>query len=108
MSNQQTNDATKEWQVFDPGFDYGTVELRAANVAGVFSAAKIAKLDGTTDVRTANIKGQVGDESFDWSAIDVNGADVRTANLRGQVLGTDGFDWSGVDPQGKTVMKANL
>ena len=77
----------EEWNKFDPGFDHGQVELKAPNIDGVFSAAKIS--DAADLVRVANVEGQVGDESFDWAALDVQGktADVRSANLRGQVRG---------------------
>ena len=31
-----------DWNTFDPGFDHGQVELRPANIDGVFSASKIS------------------------------------------------------------------
>jgi len=98
----------EEWNKFDSGFDHGHVDTREANIDGVFSAAKIS--DAADLVRVANVEGQVGDESFDWASLDVQGktADARSANLRGQVLGSERFDWSTVDPSGETVMKANL
>ena len=98
----------EEWKAFDPGFDHGTVEVRHANIDGVFSASKISDASGL--VRKANIDGQIGDESFDWTSIDLGGrqADLRAANLKGQVLGADNFDWSKVDPNGSFVMKPNL
>ena len=96
-----------DWTAFDPGFDHGEVEVRVANIDGVFSATKISDAKGL--VLAPNVTGQIGSENFDWKKIDPSGlADVRAANLRGQVLGSDGFDWSKVDPSGETVLKANL
>ena len=94
------------WAAFDSGFDHGEIELKTANIDGVFSASKISDAAGL--VLPANITGQIGNESFDWGAIDANGADVRAANLRGQILGDDDFDWSKVDPHGEIVLKPNL
>ena len=34
--------ADPDWNTFDPGFDHGQVELRPANIDGVFSASKIS------------------------------------------------------------------
>ena len=95
-----------EWSDFDPSFDHGEVEVRAANIDGVFSASKISDSAGL--VLAANVVGQIGNESFDWSSLDAHGADVRAAGLRGQILGDDGFDWSKVDPAGEIVLKPNL
>ena len=95
------------WEEFDPGFDHGEVDMRAANIDGVFSASKISNASGL--VKAPNVSGQIGSEDFDWRSLDPHGtADMRMANLRGQVLGSDGFDWSKVDPMGKIVLKANL
>ena len=99
------SDAAK-WAAFDPGFDHGEIELRTANIDGVFSASKISDAAGL--VLPANITGQIGNESFDWGAIDAKGADVRAANLRGQILGDDDFNWSKLDPHGEIVLKPNL
>ena len=86
--------------------NHGEVEVRAANIDGVFSASKISDSAGL--VLAANVVGQIGNESFDWSSLDVHGADVRAAGLRGQILGDDGFDWSKVDPAGEILLKPNL
>lgn len=100
-----------EWASFNPGFDHGEVEVRSANIAGVFTADKIAHLKPEelhgAEVRMANLGGQIGEESFDWSSVDTGGADVRTANCKGQ-LGSERFDWGTVDLGGADVRRANL
>ena len=96
-----------EWAAFDPGFDHGHVELRESNVEGAFRADKLKGVEGA-DVRMANIVGQIGDESFDWSKVDTQGADVRSSNCRGQQLGSANFDWSAVGATAGDVLKANL
>ena len=99
--------ADPDWNTFDPGFDHGQVELRPANIDGVFSASKISDTAAGL-VQAPNVTGQIGSESFDWNALKVSkGVDVRSANLRGQ-LGADNFDWSSVDPEGTMVLKPNL
>ena len=72
-----------DWVAFNPGFDHGDVTVRKSNIDGVFTADKIALLSKEellgTEVRTANLGGQIGEESFDWRAADTGGADVRMA-----------------------------
>lgn len=97
----------EDWKAFDPGFEHGEVEVRRSNVEGTFSAANLRDLQGA-DVREPNTKGgQVGDESFDWSSVDLKGADVRVAAIKGQ-LGGSAFDWDAVDLQGADVRRSNF
>ena len=100
-----------EWTAFNPGFEHGEVDMRESNIEGVFSAEKIKRLpadqlDGA-EVRTSNLGGAIGEESFDWRKADTGGADVRMANCSGQ-LGSESFDWGKVDLQGADVRRANL
>ena len=103
----------QDWVAFNPGFDHGDVTVRKSNIDGVFTADKIALLSKEellgTEVRTANLGGQIGEESFDWRAADTGGADVRMANCKGQ-LGSESFDWGATDPnaRGADVRRANL
>ena len=65
--------ANADWDAFNPGFGHGAVVVRRSNIDGVFSATKIAhlsaqELDGT-QVRTANLVGQISEEPFDWSQV---------------------------------------
>jgi len=97
-----------DWDVFNPGFDHGEVTVRKANIDGVFSADKLRLEDQHTDVRTANLPDNIGEEGFDWQSVDVGGADVRVANCRGGQLGSDSFNWSAVPGSADVVRSANL
>ena len=100
-----------EWAAFNPGFEHGEVEMRKSNIEGVFSAEKIKTLPADqllgTQVRTANLGGSIGEESFDWRKADTGGADVRMANCTGGVCGAGGCRGV-VGPQGAHVRRAHL
>ena len=70
-----TDSEKQDWADFDPGFDHGEVEIRASNIDGVFAASKI---DAAGLVLPANVQGQIGNEDFDWSALNLG----KTADVR--------------------------